>query len=136
MFYKVITQDERADGHAWLVPVSWTKVYMDFDSDSETYTPWLVAPIALVGYWWSEKRWLIERWLRWRIADIPGGISCTLWRLGLRPIEEWTIKRTRPHTTSQAYKDLCAGWDEAIRLWNEGEKEAAMSAVRNYIHNV
>lgn len=128
------TADALSDGVAWM-PVGYTKVHYDFDTEVSYFAHWFIAPLALAFWWWDTKRWVIERWMRWRITDLPSGFHCGLWRLGLRKMNQWSLSRTRPHSLSPEYREI---QQRILAAYEKSEKDRtaeALGAVRNYINN-
>lgn len=115
-----ITHEARTDGMIQ-VRTGWMKCYHDFDRDSEWFAIWFLAPLVILYFWWQSRRWVIERWLRWRIADVPATIHCGNWILMLRPISRWTLERSRPHSLSSEYKEIEMRWHAAILAYDKRE---------------
>lgn len=96
--------DDRMDR----IRIGWTLVHEDYDTGIKHFAVLWLAPFALAWWWWQDprRRMVIERWMRWRLADIPAGYSCMEWRNGLRPMAKWTRRKTRPHSLSDEYKAI------------------------------
>lgn len=69
------------------------RVHHDFDRDLYVYAWWPIAPFAKFAYWWSARRWCVERALRHRILD--GREGSYLWEYTVRPLRAWTWRKTR-----------------------------------------
>lgn len=118
------------------VQPGWMCVHHDWDTDSHYFAIWFLGPFLILGWWWASARWSLERWARWRIANVPGGYHCRYWFLAIRSVNKWTWNRTRPHSDSEEYAKVERDLQAAIKAYDEAKAEAMKGVFTNYINNL